>query len=249
LVPAAFSLLAALVAMQARPDARAVAAARRARLDELQRAFRARHARWREIASGAVYGAQIARLAAVRDELLRQRADREREFALARDAQLRLDHATFLAQFPIPRVPQVQGSLVTPSGPTTGIENRQMRELAMHGITNASHVSVAALRAIPHLRSWRFDVLIEWRTALDREFARLPVRELDYRVRHEIERRYARKRDEGRTELLAAPDRLRALSAALTREAGTLAAELPHDAAALHGARADAAINPLFYRT
>jgi hypothetical protein len=236
------------IALARRPDLRARLHARRARLEQLQNAFRARYARWREIAQGRPFAAELARLAAVRTELLAQHADRARELALALDAQRRLDAATFLAQHPIPRVPQVPGSLVTPSGPTTGIENRQMRELARYGITNATHCTLANLRAVPHLRSWRIDVLVEWRTALDAKFAALPKRELDYRVRHGIEVRYARNRDTLRTELLAGAERLRELVRNLERELAELTDHLPGEAAALWQAHADAAESPLFYR-
>jgi hypothetical protein len=189
----------------------------------------------------------LERLAAVRAELLNQRGERERELDYARAVQARLDHATFLAQFPIPRVPQVPGSLVTPSGPTTGIENRQMRDLARYGITNATHCTLANLRAVPHLRSWRIDVLVEWRMALDAQFAALPKRELEYKVRHGVEVRFARTRDTLRTELLAGVERLRQLAADLTREGAELAAQLPAEAAELRHAQAEAATSPLFF--
>ena len=249
IAPLCIAIVCVMLAARSRPDARALVAARRARLDAAQTAFRARHGRWRDIASGRPFAAANARLAAVRAELLAQRTDRERELAFALDAQRRLDAATFLAGFPIPRVPQVQGSLVTPSGPTTGIENRQMRDLARHGITNASHCSPAQLRAVPHLRSWRIDVLIEWRLALDAQFAAQPKRELDYAVRRTIEVRYARNRDRARNELLAGVERTRELAADLEREEAELAAHLPGEAATLWQAQADAAISPLFYRT
>jgi hypothetical protein len=235
------------LALARRPELRALRRERRARADALQMAFRARYARWRELAQGRPFAAERDRLAAVRDALLAQHTERARELAFALDAQRRLDEATFLASFPIPRVPQVPGSLVTPSGPTTGIENRQMRDLARYGITNASHCTLANLRSVPHLRSWRIDVLYEWRRALDAQFAALPKRDLDYRVRHDIEVRYARTRDQLRGELLAGAERLRALAADLTREAAELSAQLPSEAAALWRAQADAAQSPLFY--
>jgi len=239
----------AALALARRPALRDEQRARRARLEQLQTAFRARYARWRELAAGAPFAAEVRRLAAVRDELLAQHADRARELAFAHDAQIRLDAATFLASFPIPRVPQVQGSLVTPSGPTTGIENRQMRELARYGITNASHCTLANLRSVPHLRSWRIDVLFEWRMALEAQFAARPRRNLDYRVRREIELRYARTRDKLRAELLAGVEHLRILSDELAREGAELGAHLPAEAAALWQAQADAALSPLFYRS
>jgi len=252
--PAGAALLALLatpiaaIALARSPERRAQLRERRARADRLQAAFRARYARWRELAHGRPFDAEIERLGAVRAELLSQRGDRERELGFARDAQARLDHATFLAQFPIPRVPQVPGSLVTPSGPTTGIENRQMRDLARYGITNATHCTLANLRAVPHLRSWRIDVLVEWRMALDAQFAALPKRELAYTIRHGIEVRYARARDRLRTELLAGHERVRRLADDLTREGAELVAQLPGEAADLWQAQADAAESPLFFR-
>jgi hypothetical protein len=66
-------------------------------------------------------------------------------------------------------------------------------------------------------------------------------------VRHDIEVRYARTRDQLRGELLAGAERLRALAADLTREAAELSAQLPSEAAALWRAQADAAQSPLFY--
>jgi DNA-binding helix-hairpin-helix protein with protein kinase domain len=238
----------AALALARRPELRAMQHDRRERFAGLQTAYRARYARLQELAAGKPFAAELARLAAVRTELLAQRTDRDREIAFARDAQAQLDAVTFLAQFPIPRVPQVQGSLVTPSGPTTGIENRQMRELAKYGVTNASHVNAATLRAVPHLRSWRYDVLMEWRRSLDAQFAALPRRELDYKVRHTIEMRYARKRDQLRDELLAGAERLRALAVDLEREGADLVATLPGEAAALWQAHDDALESPLFYR-
>jgi serine/threonine protein kinase len=240
---------AAAIALARRPALRAEQRARRERLERLGTAFRARYARWREVANAGPFVAERERLAAVRDELLAQRTNYTRDLASARDAQLRLDATTFLARHPIPRVPQVPGSLVTPSGPTTGIENRQIRDLARYGVTNATHCTLGNLRAVPHLRSWRIDVLVEWRRALDAQFAALPVRELDYRTRHDIEVRYARTRDRLRGELLAGAERLRTLAADLTREADELAASLPAEAAALRQAQAEAATSPLFYGT
>jgi DNA-binding helix-hairpin-helix protein with protein kinase domain len=237
----------AAIAVARNPALRAQVRERRARVDRLQAAFRARYARWRELAQGRPFAAELERLAAVRAELLNQRGERERELDYARAVQARLDHATFLAQFPIPRVPQVPGSLVTPSGPTTGIENRQMRDLARYGITNATHCTLANLRAVPHLRSWRIDVLVEWRMALDAQFAALPKRELEYKVRHGVEVRFARTRDTLRTELLAGVERLRQLAADLTREGAELAAQLPAEAAELRHAQAEAATSPLFF--
>ncbi len=239
----------AALALARRPALRAELRERRARLDALQAAFRARSARWHELAARKPFVAEVARLGAIRSELLAQRADRARELAFAATAQYQLDAATFLAQHPIPRVPQVQGSLVTPSGPTTGIENRQMRELARYGITNAAHCTFANLRAVPHLRSWRFDVLMEWRRALDAQFAARPVRELDYRVRRDIEIRYARNRDALRTELLSGVERLRTLAAEMDAEGAALDAELPGLATELWQAQDDAALSPLFYRS
>jgi DNA-binding helix-hairpin-helix protein with protein kinase domain len=237
----------AALALARRPELRAMQHERRSQLAALQTAFRARTARFRALAAGTPFADEVARLAAVRDAVLAQRVDRTRELALAHNAQYQRDAATFLAQFPIPRVPQVPGSLVTPSGPTTGIENRQMRELAMYGITNAAHVTVPNLRAVPHLRSWRFDVLMEWRRALDAQFAARPVRELDYTVRRTIEVRYARARDQARAELLAGAQRLRRLAADLTAEGDELTAALPGEAAALWRAYDEANVSPLFY--
>jgi hypothetical protein len=100
---------------------------------------------------------------------------------------------------------------------------------------------------VPHLRSWRFDVLMEWRRALDAQFAARPVRELDYTVRRTIEIRYARARDQARTELLAGAERLRQLAAELTAEGDELTAALPGEAAALWQAYDEANVSPLFY--
>jgi hypothetical protein len=223
---------------------RAIVADRRARLAAARATYQTNHARWRALASHEPFLAERARLEALRDALLGQRAAREAEIALARRAQYQLDAATFLAQFPIPRVPQVPGSLVTPSGPTTGLENRQHRELARYGITNASHVTVDALRAVPHLRSWRFDVLMEWRMALDARFAALPVRDLEPRVRRTIDLRYTQARDEAAATFTAGVAALRDLAGALDRERAELEARLPGDAAAFRRARAAAAVAP-----
>jgi hypothetical protein len=98
---------------------------------------------------------------------------------------------------------------------------------------------------VPLLRSWRYEVLMEWRAALDAQFSAFPTRDLDLRTRKAIEVRYASERDEAATAFAAGPDVLRTLAADIERERNDLAARLPAEAHALWAAEAALALAPL----
>jgi len=244
----AMALAGLIVAAVARPDARAAVKMRSENLTQARAEYLHVWTAWRQAASGEAFFRERARLEGIARVLLGQADERSAAFKYALVAQYEADLQIYLRTHLVPNVLQVPGSLVTPSGPTTGVDRRIRSLLAQYGIVTAADVTYGALMQVPHLRSWPIDALLEWRTRLEANFRALPPRELDTAKRNEIERQFARAREEMSADLATGPQRLEALVQEITADQARLGQEMPFVLARSRQAEADMRISPFFYR-
>ena len=229
-------ILALTTGAACRPDARAIAAARRTRRAQASAAYETAKREWYRAARGADFADAREGLGKLCRALHEQRAllAHERQ-ALARSGELR-ERRAFLERH-----------LLAGSG--IAMDARSRATLAAHGIDTAAAVGEAALRRVPGIPIATKQQLLGWRANLERTFRLQPGGgAADMKRLRELHLRHIRRRESGRRELLAGPARLRGIAAATERKRSALRHACYERGEAYRRAEADLRLSPLLYR-
>ncbi|MGP6157782.1 MAG: hypothetical protein ACLPYS_09810 [Vulcanimicrobiaceae bacterium] len=231
----ALAVVAGVLAVVGRPNARALMAARRRRRSQTYRDYVGAANEWTRAARNLHLNATRERLALVHKRLREQRKRYVAELgSLERNGALREKQA-FL------RNHQIATHRVA------GIDHRALAQLLAAGIQTAADCTEQGLKSVRGLSRQRKNQLTSWRQSIEMRFRYDAKKGLDGKVVREVKARYVRERVSHQAELCGGAMLLRQIAADIERQRPSLQTLALQRAETMWQAEADTHVSPVWY--